>query len=316
MSVLSGARVLITGGSGFLGNALVRHILRDESPEAVIVFSRGEFKHAQMRDRFQDRRLRTYIGDVRDIERLRLALRNVDVVIHAAALKRVDACESDPYEAVKTNVVGTANVIQVCVEQGVKRALFISSDKACAPLNLYGASKRCAESLWLAAHAYATTAGPLFSAVRYGNVSGSTGSVIPLWREHIAAGRKIPLTDPDATRFWFTADQAVGLVLDTLEAMRGGELVVPELPSFLLSDLAVAFSWPVEVVGQRAGDKAAESMIAEDEAPYFRKSAGRYVRYCFGDQEGDPLPRGFSYRSDTNPMRMSVNDLRDALEQV
>ena len=317
MSVLAGKRVLITGGSGFLGQHLARALLAlQPGPESVVIFSRGEHRQAEMRETVPDARLRFFIGDVRDLERLRLAVRGVHVVIHAAALKRVDACEYDPHEAVKTNILGTANVTQACVEAGVERAVFISSDKAAAPLNLYGKTKACGEALWLAANAYSGGALPMFSAVRYGNVAGSTGSVIPLWRACKHSGKPMLLTDPDATRFWFTAAGAVELVLSTLETMHGGELIVPELPSFRLGDLASALDGTVQQVGARNGDKSHEAMIAEEESAMFSHFQRHYVRFVLGERIGEPLPPGFAYRSDTNPQRMSVEDLRGALEQV
>lgn len=310
---LDGARVLITGGSGFLGQHLVRAILRDYCPESIIVFSRCEHRQASMRAALKDDRVRYFIGDVRDIERLRLAMHEVHVVIHAAAMKRVDSCASDPFEAIKTNVLGTENVIRAAIEAGVHQALFISSDKASAPLNLYGKTKACAEDLWLAANQYNRNGRPAFAAVRYGNVAGSTSSVVPIWRECLRKGVPLTVTDPGATRFWFTADGAVRLVLETLETMRGGELVVPALPSFTVGDLALAFGGPIDIIGPREGDKRHESMISADEACLFHESGdGRFIRG--GHDLWPALYR--EYRSDTNPLRLTVDGLREELRKL
>jgi UDP-N-acetylglucosamine 4,6-dehydratase len=309
---LESKRILITGGSGFLGRHLVSHLLNmPDGPDSVIVFSRGEHAQANMRQSFTDPRLRTFLGDVRDLERLRLAMRGVDVVIHAAALKRVDACESDPYEAIKTNVTGTANVVQACIESGVERAIFISSDKAAAPLNLYGKTKACAESLWLAANVYSGNGGPMFSAVRYGNVAGSTGSVIPLWLEKIREGKPVPITEPDATRFWFTANGAVSLVLETLQWMRGGELVVPKLPSFAIGDLAAALGATSETIGPREGDKPHEDMIAEEERPRFNEEPALFVAGAH-DSAWPKVCARIPYRSGRQRM-LTVAELKNEL---
>lgn len=310
-------RVLITGGTGFLGRHLARRMLIDRGPASacstIVIFSRGEHRQAEMREEFSESRLRFFIGDVRDLERLRLAMRGVDTVVHAAALKRVDTCEYDPFEAVKTNVIGTANVAQAAMEAGVGHALLISSDKASAPLNVYGKTKACAEGVWLAAGAYAPST--KFAAVRYGNVAGSTGSVVPRWLDLARQGKALPVTNPDATRFWFTVDGAVDLVLDTLRTMRGGELVVPMLPAFRVGDLAEAMAedrWRAEP--PRAGDKAHECMISEDEAPeFFLSGKGTFQRG--GLSTGVPLP-WTNYRSDTTTQRLDVSSLRKELERL
>ena len=238
---------LITGGTGFLGRALARRLLTEggldqyeRKPERVCIFSRGEAAQALMRTEFEDDpRLRWFIGDVRDRERLLQAMESVNIVVHAAALKRVEVGVYNPTEMVKTNVLGSQNVIEAAIEAGVYRVVFVSSDKAVEPLNCYGATKLVAEKLFLNAQALAGATGPLFTAVRYGNVAGSTGSVIPAWRAALKTGGRMFITEPDATRFWLTAKQAVDLVLQALEA-PAGSLVVPELPAYRLGDLLLA----------------------------------------------------------------------------
>jgi UDP-N-acetylglucosamine 4,6-dehydratase len=320
VNVVSGKTVVITGGTGSFGNALVRHLLALEpGPARVCILSRDELKQAEMRQRLvDDHRLRWFLGDVRDLARLKMAFYGADVVVHAAALKRVDACEADPFEAVKTNIFGTQNVIEAALENEVKRVVVLSTDKACAPVNLYGATKACVEKLVVAANAYRGRHATRFAVVRYGNVAGTRGSVIPLWRAAVAAGEPIILTDPLATRFWFTLAGAVDLVMWTLNEMAGGELVVPRLSSFKLVDLAEAMApgLPRRVNGHRLGDKRHESMVSEDEAIYFREFKGRLLRFLPGDDRGEPLPEGFRYSSADNRDWLDVAGLRAALEQV
>ncbi len=260
--------VLVTGGSGSFGRAFVSHLLTHNLATKVCVIARDEAKQERMADDLgNDPRLRFFLGDVRDAERLKQAFRGVNIVIHAAALKRVPALEYNPHEAVLTNVTGSQNVIAAALACGVPRVVGISSDKAVNPLNLYGATKLCMEKLFMGALAYAGESGPRFSCVRYGNVAGSRGSVIPKWRRLIRDGKLIALTDPEATRFWITLDEAVGLVLMALQRMKGSEVFVPKLPTFRMADLAAAMQpTGVNVVGLRAGEKVHESMIGPDEA--------------------------------------------------
>jgi UDP-N-acetylglucosamine 4,6-dehydratase len=313
--VIESKRVLITGGSGFLGRHLVSHLLNmPDGPDSVIVFSRGEHRQAEMRAEINDPRVRYFIGDVRDVDRLRMALRGVDVVIHAAAMKRVESCEYNPFEAVLTNVMGTANVSRACLEMGVSNALFISSDKAAAASTPYGKTKACGESIWLQANAYSGGGGTRFAAVRYGNVANSQGSVIPIWAECMRKGEPLPITNGEATRFWFTAEGAVDLVLDTLAYMNGGELVVPELPTFKVADLAAAFGGPTREIGFRGQEKMHECMISADEAPWFwwRMWPPGRVRYVLGDGSAiGTHPDAVS--SDDDRKRMNVDQLREAL---
>lgn len=250
--------ILITGGSGFLGRALARQLL--SSAQRICIFSRDEVKQHLMREEFQDPRLRYFIGDVRDTARLTHAMQGCDVVIHAAALKRVEVGEYDSAELVKTNVVGTMNVIEAATAAKVSRVVYVSSDKACEATNCYGASKFVGEKLILAANNSRGSHGPRFAAVRYGNVAGSTHSVIPTWRRALEQGRMVSLTHPDATRFWMTVQQAVDLVVGTAEQMGGGELEIPELPAYRLGDLAEAMGVTYHVTGLTPGEKLHESM--------------------------------------------------------
>lgn len=265
--------VLITGGTGYLGRALARRLLERQGVSRVCIFSRGEFAQALMRAELPDPdgKLRFFIGDVRERDRLMRAARGVDTIIHAAALKRVEVGEYNPIEMVRTNVLGSINVIEAAEETGVgTRVVAVSSDKACEPLNAYGATKLVMEKLTLAAN-QTTHPSARFSVVRYGNVCGSTGSVIPTWRQMIKEGvTEVPVSHPDCSRFWMTSDEAVDLIFWTHEHMEGGELVVPLLPFYRLEMLAKAMDLKMRVTGIGAGEKLDESMVAPMESPAFR----------------------------------------------
>jgi UDP-N-acetylglucosamine 4,6-dehydratase len=253
-------RILVTGGSGFFGRGFVRKAL-DQGAERVCVLSRGEFSQHLMRQEFgHDPRLRFFIGDVRDQPRLVRAMDGVDLVVHAAALKRVEVGQYNPTEMVLTNVIGAMNVIEAAQTVGVPKVVALSSDKAFQPANAYGCSKAMAETLFLAANDSVGAKGPRFAVTRYGNVAGSTGSVIPTWRHEQARGRQVRLTDPDATRFYMTLTQAVDLVNRTAETMEGGELSIPVLPAYRLGDLAEAMKVEYHVAGLGEGEKLHESM--------------------------------------------------------
>lgn len=276
--------ILVTGGSGFFGRGFVRRALA-LGAERVCVYSRGEYAQHLMREEFGgDKRLRFFIGDVRDPDRLRRAMEGVDLVVHAAALKRVEVGEYDSTEMAATNVYGAMNVIKAAHEAHVRKVVALSTDKAFHPVNAYGATKLVAEKLFLAANNDRGKVGPIFAVTRYGNVAGSTGSVIPVWRAAQARGQVVEVRDPNATRFWMTQDEAVGLVVDTARTMRGGELVIPDLPAYRLGDLAFAMGVQFTVTRLGAGEKLHESM---DDA-----------------------------RCSANARRMTVNELKEALKHV
>jgi UDP-N-acetylglucosamine 4,6-dehydratase len=256
--------ILITGGAGFFGRAFVARCINQGLYDRICIYSRDEAKHAALLEQYPgEDRLRYFVGDVRDERRLWRALDGVEQVVHAAALKRVEVGEYDPGELAKTNVLGTLNVIEACQLTGVRKLVALSSDKACDPINAYGASKLMMEKLVLAANNARGATGPIFAVTRYGNVAGSTGSVIPVWRRLLAQGEHLlPVTDPEATRFWMHADQAVNLVLNTLETMKGGELVIPTLPAYRLADLCSAMGGQPDLIGLRAGEKLHEAMDA------------------------------------------------------
>ena len=258
--------LLVTGGSGFFGNAFVRHLLAMENgPSRIVVYSRGEHRQADMARELAPldphERLRMFIGDIRDRDRLRRALEGIDTIIHAAALKRIEVGAYSPLEVKKTNIDGAANVIEAAQDAGVKKVVALSSDKAHQPQSPYGTSKAFAESLFLSANNARGKYGPIFAVCRYGNIWGSTGSVVPTWRKMIADGAIfVPLTDPNCTRFFMTIDQAVDLVLNTVETMRGGEIAIPTLPAYRLGDLAIAMNVNTQTIGLPAYEKLNESM--------------------------------------------------------
>lgn len=319
MGELTGASILVTGGTGSFGKAFIRHVLDNEDPRRVVVFSRDELKQYEMRAEFAaDDRLRWFLGDIREVDRLRRAMHGVEYVVHAAALKQVDTAEYNPIEYVRTNVLGSQNVIEASIDSGVRKVVALSTDKASSPINLYGATKLTADKLFVAANNYGSAYGTSFSIVRYGNVMGSRGSVIPFFQSLRDRGLPITITDKRMTRFWITLDQAVQFVVDSFEMMSGGELYVPRIPSMRITDLAeaVAPGSPIEEIGIRPGEKLHEEMIAADDSRRTTRLPDRYVvapvlaQWGFPELPGDPLPDGFAYRSDTNDLWLSIDDLR------
>lgn len=310
--------VLITGGTGSFGRKFAQVMLDDFHPRRLIIFSRDELKQHEMRvSGFDHPSLRYFIGDVRDVDRLRRAFQGVDVVVHAAALKQVPACEYNPIEAVMTNVMGARNVIDAALDCGVERVLAMSTDKATAPVNLYGATKLVAEKLFVQANSYGGAHGTRFACVRYGNVVGSRGSVIPLFKQQRKSGR-LTITDPRMTRFWITLEQGVRFVIESIEMMHGGEVFIPKLPSMNIMDLvkAIGAGCEVDIVGIRPGEKLHESMISEDEAPQAVDLGQRFAilpahPWWSSDYlpHGAKLPDGFAYRSDTNDRWLSLDEL-------
>lgn len=310
--------VLVTGGTGSFGKKLIQVMLREYPPKKLIIFSRDELKQHEMRTSGYDHpSLRYFIGDVRDVERLRRAMNGVDIVIHAAALKQVPTCEYNPIEAIMTNVMGAKNVIDAALDSGVRKVVALSTDKAVNPVNLYGATKLCAEKLFVQSNAYAGTSGTRFSCVRYGNVVGSRGSVIPLFAQQRSNGT-ITITDARMTRFWITVEQGVRFVLGCTELMHGGEVFVPKIPSMNIMDLAKAIApeCKVNFVGIRPGEKLHELLVAEDEARQAVELDDLYIiqpAHPWWSQTnwkaGKPLPDGSCYASNTNPKWLTVEQL-------
>lgn len=322
MSVLSNSSILITGGTGSFGKAFITYALNNLDPHRIAVLSRDELKQYELRAAFgDDRRIRWFLGDIRDRERLSRAMRGIDFVVHAAALKQVDTAEYNPYEFVKTNVLGSQNVIDASIDAGVQKVVALSTDKASSPINLYGATKLTADKLFVAGNHYAHNTGTAMSVVRYGNVMGSRGSVVPFFQQCVAEGTPIPITDPRMTRFWITLDQAVRFVVDSFDQMNGGELYVPRIPSMRITDLveAIAPGYPTVITGIRPGEKMHEEMISSDDAHRTVRQPDRYVvtptiaEWGFVPVTGEAVPDGFSYRSDTNDLWMTPADLRAIL---
>lgn len=311
-------RVLITGGTGSLGHALLPLLLSDPSIERIVVFSRDEQKQWTMRAAVDDARVVYFLGDVRDRDRLAMALRGVDSVIHAAALKIVPKGEWDPSEFVKTNVVGADNLVHAAIYAGVAKVLFVSTDKAVAPINLYGATKLCAEKLFVASNAYRTKTAGAFAVVRYGNVAGSRGSVIQSWRSIASRGDPLPITHPDMTRFWIELPWAAQVVLSALRHMQGGEIFVPKMSSFRLVDLAAAIDphgLSIET-GIRPGEKIHEDMITVHESRNVHEDEHVYVILPPDKIPGCPVSHGFHYASNSAGKYLTVEALRERLEYV
>lgn len=325
MSQLDGASLLITGGTGSLGKSLVKYLLKETKVRRVAIFSRDELKQQHLRLQFQDDpRLRWFLGDVRDLDRLKRAFHGVDFVIHAAALKQVDTGEYNPMEFVKTNVLGSQNVIDASIDAGVKRIVALSTDKASSPINLYGATKLTADKLFVAANNYSFAYGTIFSVVRYGNVMGSRGSVIPFFQEIAAQGKPLPITDLRMTRFWISIESAVKFVIDSLGMMTGGELYVPKIPSMKIVDLAHAISpdAKLEEIGMRPGEKLHEEMISADDSRRTIILENRYVvtpvisEWGYQHPKGSRMPEGQAYRSDTNDLWMSELDIKNFVKNL
>jgi UDP-N-acetylglucosamine 4,6-dehydratase len=317
----SEASVLVTGGTGSFGNKFVEIMLNRYRPRRLVIFSRDELKQSEMQGRFNDDSLRFFIGDVRDQERLERAMHGVDIVFHAAALKQIPSCEYNPFEAIQTNVIGAENVISAAIDQGVKRVVMISTDKAVNPINLYGATKLCAEKLFVQGNAYGYSRGTVLSVVRYGNVIGSRGSVIPLFVSQRASGT-VTVTDPSMTRFWVRLEQGVAFAIRCAELMGGGEIFVPKIPSMRILDLveAVAPGCKVEFIGMRPGEKLHEVLIAEEENRQVVEFEDMfllepiYPSWAFRSLEGGKRPgAGFRYSSDTNGWWLAPAEMRELM---
>jgi UDP-N-acetylglucosamine 4,6-dehydratase len=314
---LKGKSILVTGGTGSFGKAFVKRALEVLQPRRLVVFSRDELKQFEMGQQFSAPAMRYFIGDVRDESRLRRAMDGIEVVIHAAALKHVPIAEYNPFEAIKTNVVGAENVINVAIDQGVERVLALSTDKAANPINLYGATKLCSDKLFVAGNTLSGGHKTRFAVVRYGNVVGSRGSVIPFFLSRRSSG-VLPITDARMTRFWITLEQGVDFVINCTSLMHGGEIFVPKIPSMNIMELAatIAPDCKTEIVGIRPGEKLHEVMVPEDDARSTVELADRFVirpaMPWFDSQtypEGKQVPDGFTYSSDKNDQWLSRADL-------
>jgi UDP-N-acetylglucosamine 4,6-dehydratase len=309
--------ILITGGTGSFGRKFTEVVLSRYRPEKLIIFSRDELKQHEMRQQFSDPCLRYFIGDVRDKDRLYRAMQGVDVVVHAAALKQVPSCEYNPFEAVRTNVLGAQNVIDTAIDRKVEKVMAVSTDKAVNPINLYGATKLCAEKMFVQGNAYSGKGGTRFSCCRYGNVVASRGSVVPVFLEQRKNGT-ITITDPRMTRFWLTLEQGVNFVIRCIDLMRGGEIFVPKIPSMKVVDLARALApaCTLRYIGIRPGEKLHEGLISEDEARHGVELDDMYVieplhpwRDTTQRDGARPIPDSFRYTSDTNAEWLSVEEL-------
>ena len=327
--MLNDKTILITGGTGSFGNHFTNYVLQHYKPKKIIIYSRDEFKQFQMRGRLMkyDSVMRYFIGDVRDEARLYRAFEGVDYVIHAAALKQVPACEYNPNEAIKTNIHGAMNVIEAALDTGVKRVVALSTDKAVNPVNLYGGTKLVSDKLFIAANSYSGYKDTRFSIVRYGNVAGSRGSVIPFFRSLVEKGEtELPITDFEMTRFWISLEQGVQLVIKALVESKGGETFIAKIPSFKITDLAKAIlsDCTMREVGIREGEKLHEVMITKENAPYTYEYDRHYIVFphmTWWDSEkitpgGKPVAQKFEYSSGNNSQWLSVEDLKKLLLNV
>src|SRR3989338_2074438 len=324
-SPLTGKTILITGGTGSFGKKFAKIVLDKLSPQKLIIYSRDEAKQFDMQQQFaQYKNIRFFIGDVRDKERLKLAFHDVDYVIHAAALKQVPAMEYNPTEAIKTNILGAMNIIEASLERGVKKVVALSTDKACNPINLYGATKLCSDKLFVAANSYSGISGARFSVVRYGNVVGSRGSVIPFFLDKKKEG-VLPITHPKMTRFWITLEQGVRFVISRFEEMHGGEIFIPKIPRMNIMDLAKAIAPECKTknVGIRPGEKLHEVMVSVDDARNTKELDNCYVIqpafHWWSDENypiGKDVPEDFKYSSDTNSQWLTVDELKEIIKTI
>jgi UDP-N-acetylglucosamine 4,6-dehydratase (inverting) len=322
MSEFEDKTILITGGTGSFGKMFTSVLLKEHNPRSIRIYSRGELLQWEMQQKFSDERLRFLIGDVRDERRLSRAMNGVDIVVHAAAMKQVPASEYNPMEAVKTNIDGTNNLINSAIDNNVQKVIALSTDKAVHPVNLYGATKMVAEKLFVQGNSYAGSRGTRFSCVRYGNVIGSRGSIIPLILEQKKQG-KITITDKRMTRFWLTLEQGAQFVAKCTELMHGGEIFIPKIPSMRLMDLANALApnIEIEVIGIRPGEKIHEIMITDDESRHAKDMGDFFIvepELKFWDKQhtkqGKSLPDGFRYSSDNNSVFLTHNDLKKLIK--
>lgn len=332
--MLNNKVILLTGGTGSFGKKFTERILEEYDPQKIIIYSRDEFKQDLMKKEFMQKlpskmhKLRFFIGDVRDRERLYRALNGVDYVIHAAAMKQVPACEYNPFEAIKTNIHGAQNIVDACIDKKVKKCVALSTDKAVNPINLYGGTKLVSDKLFISGNAYSGESGTIFSVVRYGNVAGSRGSVIPYFKSLIENGAKsLPITDFNMTRFWITLDEGVDLVFKALKESKGGETYISKIPSFKITDLAKAMLDNVDLqeVGIREGEKLHEVMITKEDSRNTYEYEKHYIIYPNFDwwhteshftEGGKLIEDGFEYDSGNNEEWLSINNLKDELSKL
>lgn len=330
--MLNNKTILITGGTGSFGKKFLEMIFANYSPKKVIIYSRDEFKQSNMRAEYQDKvdmsRVRFFIGDVRDKERLYRAFNGVDYVIHAAAMKQVPTCEYNPFEAIKTNIHGAQNVIDAALDCGVKKVVALSTDKAVNPINLYGGTKLVSDKLFVAANAYKGVNGTTFSVVRYGNVAGSRGSIIPIFERLIQNGEtELPITDVRMTRFWITLEQGVELVFKALSESKGGETYISKIPSFKITDLAEAMlpNCKIKEIGIREGEKLHEVMVTKDDSRTTYEYDKHFIIYPhfewwdvkrYFTEGGKLVSEGFEYNSETNAEWLNVDQLRGSIKAI
>ncbi len=332
LQLFKGKSILVTGGTGSFGSHFIRRILREADPRRVIVYSRDELKQFELEHKLQNEKMRFFLGDVRDKDRLLVAMRDVNIVVHTAALKQVPAAEYNPMECIKTNILGGQNVIEACIANNVEKVICLSTDKAANPINLYGATKLASDKLFVAANNLTGKGKTRFSVVRYGNVMGSRGSVLDVYlRVKKAGSQKYPVTDPRMTRFWITIDHGVDSVIKAFSRMQGGEIFVPKLPSIRITDLVKAMDPEagIDVIGIRPGEKLHEVMCPEESArqtiefddhyvitpsiQFFDKTL-KYEKNCVGES-GVPVGDGFEYSSGTNPQFLSISKLTEILQE-
>lgn len=330
--MLNGKTILVTGGTGSFGKKFLKMVLENYKPARVIIYSRDEYKQSVMKSEFSKKYdmscVRFFIGDVRDKDRLYRAFDGVDYVIHAAAMKQVPTCEYNPFEAIKTNIYGAQNVIDAAIDRGVKKVVALSTDKAVNPINLYGGTKLVSDKLFISANAYSKISGTVFAIVRYGNVAGSRGSIIPIFRNLINQGEKeLPITDIRMTRFWITLEQGVELVFKALREAKGGETYISKIPSFHITDLAEAMlpRAGIKEIGIREGEKLHEVMVTKDDCSYTYEYDKHYIIYPHFDWwkfdehiigDGRKVPEGFEYNSGTNREWLNVESLREELKML
>ena len=333
--MLNDASILITGGTGSFGKKFIEMIFEKYSPRRIVIYSRDEYKQYTLNKMFSEKltkeqhsKLRFFIGDVRDKERLYRAFRDIDYVIHAAAMKQVPACEYNPFEAIKTNIHGAQNIVDAALDRGVKKVVALSTDKAVNPINLYGGTKLVSDKLFISANAYSGFSGTVFSVVRYGNVAGSRGSVIPFFKNLIDQGQKeLPITDYRMTRFWITLEEGVELVFKALNESKGGETYISKIPSFKITDLAQAMlpGCVLKEIGIREGEKIHEAMITKDDSRNTYEYDNHYIIYPHFDwwnvkdyftSGGKPIDEGFEYNSGTNVDWLSIEDLKKRIVNI